>query len=91
MKITVYTKENCPGCNALKDILKKYGIVFKEENIEILINPKKLTELISEQNVYISSAPVLKIDNNYYASLTDEKGLRHDHVKEILNKSGLYS
>ena len=31
--LTVYTLENCPNCESLKDFLKRKGIKFREEDM----------------------------------------------------------
>ncbi|CAB4134154.1 GrxC Glutaredoxin and related proteins [uncultured Caudovirales phage] len=32
-KVTVFSQDNCPGCNAVKTLLSSKGIVFEERNL----------------------------------------------------------
>jgi ribonucleoside-triphosphate reductase len=53
--IKLFTKDGCPSCDELKNILKNYNIEFSEEkNIKIM------------KELGIKSVPVLNIDNKLY-------------------------
>ena len=39
MNITVYTKSNCPNCEAAKQLLKSKGLEYRELDIEKSLTP----------------------------------------------------
>lgn len=43
MKITIYTKSNCPNCVSAKQLLKSKGLEYNEFNVEY--NPALLDDL----------------------------------------------
>jgi glutaredoxin len=54
--LTVYTLENCPNCELLKDFLKRKGLKFSEED---MASAASLTEL-RVNGVFAMEAPVLR-------------------------------
>ena len=61
-EIIVYTTKICPNCKTLKQILKESGVVFSETD---MTTPAALTEL-AMNNVFTMSAPVLRVQDNFY-------------------------
>ncbi len=55
-KLTIYTLEQCPNCEILKEFLKKQGIDFSEEDMSTAAS---LTEL-RVNGVFVNEAPVLR-------------------------------
>jgi glutaredoxin len=54
--LTVYTLENCPNCELLKEFLKRKGLQFREEDMS---SAATLTEL-RVNGVFAMEAPVLR-------------------------------
>jgi glutaredoxin len=63
-ELTVYTLEDCPNCEKLKDALAREGIPFR---VASLMDPAALTELRINA-VFPQEAPVLQIDDDFYES-----------------------
>jgi len=63
--LTVYTLENCPNCEILKDFLKKKGIKFEEEDMS---SAASLTEL-RVNGVFAMEAPVLRRETTFLTSM----------------------
>lgn len=67
MTIKIFTKANCIVCSQLKQYMEKKNIPFEEKNINKLMNPATLADL-SMRKIYIMSAPVLQIDDEFYTT-----------------------
>lgn len=63
--LTVYTLENCPNCELLKDFLKKKAIKFREEDMS---SAASLTEL-RVNGVFAMEAPVLRQGDTFLTTL----------------------
>ena len=63
-QLIVYTLENCPHCELLKDFLKKAGYPYA---VRDLSTAESLTEL-RINGVFVSEAPVLQINDDFYTS-----------------------
>jgi glutaredoxin len=63
--ITVYSKNNCPGCETLKTKLKRANIVFEELNIDH--NPDTLEWLLAQGH---RSVPVLYRDGIHISDVS---------------------
>lgn len=44
MKITIYSKDNCPNCVTAKQLLKNKGLPFEERNVG---NPEFMEQLVN--------------------------------------------
>lgn len=58
--LKIYTKEDCPNCSKLKNILTKYNIEF-----EVVEDEKELMIIGSKSR--IMSAPILEMNEKYYS------------------------
>ncbi len=89
-KITVYTKSDCIVCNSVKTYLTKENIPYEEEDIKEIMSPKILTEL-SMKGIFVMSAPLLQINENFYNSnkFSHQNVLNTDKLKEILNTNNM--
>ena len=61
-KVTVYTTPQCPRCKELKAYLERLNITYTEIDITDL---EAMSELVM-QNIYILSAPTLRIGNQFF-------------------------
>lgn len=57
--LKIYTKNNCPNCLRLKNVLTNYNISF-----EVIDDEKELMRIGSKSR--IMSAPILEINEKYY-------------------------
>ncbi|MDD3977449.1 glutaredoxin family protein [Methanomicrobium antiquum] len=64
LKIVVYSLENCPNCELLKDYLKENGFSYDELD---LAEPANMTEL-RLNNVFVREAPVLQVNETFLTS-----------------------
>lgn len=82
-EIIVYTTKICPNCKTLKQILKESGIVYAETD---MTTPAALTEL-AMNNVFTMSAPVLKVQDNFYTvnEIMDGDSVDRQKVESLLN------
>lgn len=48
MNVEIYSKQNCPSCDAAKELLKQKGISFTEKATEIAVNYNELRERYPE-------------------------------------------
>jgi glutaredoxin len=80
--IIVYSKENCPNCDILKQLLNKENIEYEITKID---TPKALTEL-RMNSVFTMSAPVLQIDDNFYtlSDMADSNVISKDRIMKII-------
>ena len=58
--LKIYTKEDCPNCSKLKNILTKYNIEF-----EVVEDEKELMIIGSKSR--IMSAPILESNDKFYS------------------------
>ena len=58
--LKIYTKNNCPNCLRLKNVLTNYNISF-----EVIDDEKELMRIGSKSR--IMSAPILEINEKYYS------------------------
>lgn len=58
--LKIYTKNNCPNCLRLKNVLTNYNISF-----EVIDDEKELMRVGSKSR--IMSAPILEINEKYYS------------------------
>ena len=58
--LIIYTKEDCPNCSKLKNILTKYNIEF-----EVVEDEKELMIIGSKSR--IMSAPILELNDKFYS------------------------
>jgi len=81
-KINVYTLENCPNCELLKEYLNAAGIGYTIRN---MIDAAALTEL-RINGVFVREAPVLQIGTTFLISkdLFGAEGVREDVVDSLL-------
>lgn len=63
--VKVYTTTTCKHCKALKQLLEKEGVGYAEIN---MASAKAMSELYAN-NVYTTTAPVLQIQNKFYANI----------------------
>ncbi|MCK4928182.1 MAG: NrdH-redoxin [Methanosarcinales archaeon] len=80
--VTVYSTKVCPNCKILKQILTESNISFNEMD---MTTPAALTEL-AMNNVFTMSAPVLKIQNQFYTTddMMDSDILNRQKVEDII-------
>lgn len=74
MEITVYTKNQCPQCEATKKFLDEHHITFKEINLNE--HPEEVDTLIAEG---FQQAPVVKTDDGRAFS-----GYQPDQLNKLL-------
>lgn len=72
MKITVYTKPNCPQCSRTKAMLKSKG--FSYEEVDVTTNEEIVEYLLSKG---FRSLPVVETDKEMWS------GFRYDKIKEL--------
>lgn len=70
-KVVVYTKQNCPYCEAAKRLLKEKGIQFQEINTD---NNDKLREEIAEKSGQ-QTVPQIFINDKPFGGYQDVKAL----------------
>lgn len=75
--ITVYTKNNCIQCVMTKNELTRYGLTYKEINVEE--QPSAMEELI-ERN--LRSMPVVLVDDNWDSAFG---GFQPDRLEELVS------
>ncbi len=82
-EIIVYTTKICPNCKILKQILKESGIVFAETD---MTTSAALTEL-AMNNVFAMSAPVLRVQDNFYTvnEIMDGDFVDRQRVESLVN------
>ncbi len=81
-KINMYTLENCPNCELLKEYLNEAGMLFTIRN---MMEAEALTEL-RINNVFVREAPVLQIGTTFLTSkdLFGAEGVCEDVVDALL-------
>lgn len=77
-QINVYTLENCPNCELLKDYLDRVGAKY---NVRDMMSAEALTEL-RINGVFVREAPVLQVKKTFLTSkdLFDADGVIEDVV-----------
>lgn len=83
--ISVYSTKLCSNCNALKQLLEKENIQYKNIN---MTTPDALTEL-RMNSVFTMSAPVLQIDSKFYTTkeLCTQDIIDQDKVKTLVKEN----
>ncbi|MDE4907031.1 glutaredoxin family protein [Methanogenium marinum] len=83
-KINVYTLENCPNCELLKEYLNAAGIGYTIRN---MMDAEALTEL-RINGVFVREAPVLQIGTTFLTSkdLFGAEGVREEIVDSLLRR-----
>ncbi|KAF1078890.1 glutaredoxin domain-containing protein [Methanogenium sp. MK-MG] len=81
-KINVYTLENCPNCELLKEYLNAAGMPYTILN---MMDAEALTEL-RINNVFVREAPVLQVGTTFLTSkdLFGAEGVRETVVDSLL-------
>ena len=81
-KINVYTLENCPNCELLKEYLNAAGIGYTVRN---MMDAEALTEL-RINGVFVREAPVFQVGTTFLVSkdLFGAEGVREDVVNPLL-------
>ena len=92
MDVTVYTKENCSRCGALKVFLDRHNIVFKEKDI---LNEEVAAELLSSEYIRkhfcdekgcIVITPIVKLDGSWmYKEFFDINGFSETRAMKIFH------
>ena len=79
--LTVYTLENCPNCELLKDFLKRKGFQFSEEDMS---SAASLTEL-RVNGCFAMEAPVLRQGDTFLTTLDlfSAGKVKEDSVKRL--------
>ena len=72
--ITIYTKEFCPNCDDVKEVLKKNNIKFEEKDVEYFKNKAKL--IVRGFN----ELPVISSGDMWF---------EFDNIENILRKIGI--
>lgn len=68
MKITVYTKPNCPQCSRTKAMLKSKGIDYEE--VDVTTNEEIVEYLLSKG---FQALPVVETDNEMWSGFNFNK------------------
>ena len=81
-KINVYTLENCPNCELLKEYLDAAGMPYTIRN---MMEAEALTEL-RINGIFVREAPVLQVKTTFLISkdLFNAGGVRGDVVDVVL-------
>lgn len=81
-KINVYTLENCPNCELLKEYLDAAGIGYAIRN---MMEAEALTEL-RINGVFVREAPVLQVGTTFLISkdLFGAEGVREEVVDPLV-------
>jgi glutaredoxin len=81
--VTVYTLEDCPQCELLKEYLQDNNIAYKEEDMG---SAGPLTEL-RLHGVFVREAPVLRIGDTFLTSaeLFTRGEIKKDALSGILS------
>ena len=74
MRITIFTKKNCPACKMTKTLMSRLGI--KYEALDITDNDYRLNSL---KQLGYKQMPVVAIDEDYKWT-----GFRPDKIKELV-------
>jgi glutaredoxin len=83
-KINVYTLENCPNCELLKEYLDAAGIGYTIRN---MMEAEALTEL-RINGVFVREAPVLQVGTTFLVSkdLFGAEGVREEVVDSLIRR-----
>lgn len=91
MDVTIYTKQNCDRCKALKAFFEEYAIDHVEKDIELedvvkeLIGSKYVIENFCDAQECIVVTPIVKIDGNWMHKefFNDDGAFLEDKTKQI--------
>ena len=77
-QINVYTLENCPNCELLKEYLDSVGVQY---DVRDMMSAEALTEL-RINGVFVREAPVFQVGKRFLTSkdLFDANGVKEDVV-----------
>ena len=67
--VTVYTKSNCPQCDATKRVMKQIGVEYDEVSIEE--DPKVLADL--KERGFLAAPVVMTASGDAWAGFNEEK------------------
>jgi glutaredoxin len=83
-KINIYTLENCPNCELLKEYLDEAGIGYSIRN---MMEAEALTEL-RINGVFVREAPVFQIGTTFLISkdLFGAEGVRGEVLESLLRR-----
>jgi Glutaredoxin and related proteins len=81
--VTVYTLEDCPHCELLKEYLQENNIAYREEDMG---SAGPLTEL-RLHGIFVREAPVLRIGDIFLTSpdLFTHGDIRKDALSSVLS------
>ena len=92
MDVTIYTKENCSRCEALKVFLGKQGIPYLEKDI---FNEEVASELLASEYIRkhfcgekgcMVITPIIKLDGSWmYKEFFDVNGFSETRAMKIFN------
>lgn len=77
--VTIYTLEDCPHCEILKEYLQEINIPYREEDMG---SAGPLTEL-RLHGVFVREAPILRIGDKFFT--TAELFIRGDVKKDAIS------
>ncbi|QQR83057.1 glutaredoxin 3 [Candidatus Peregrinibacteria bacterium] len=83
MKLTIYTKDYCPYCDAAKNLLKSIGAEYKE--IDITHTPKVMQELVQKSGMM--TVPQIFVDDECLGGFDDINALHQ--AGKLKTKLGL--
>ena len=63
MPIEVYSKENCPQCDTIKNMLKSNSIEYTES----IIDDDNVQSLVKRSDYLARSAPICFVDDVYHS------------------------
>ncbi len=92
MDVTVYTKENCDRCQALKSFLNTHNIPYTEKNImdqevanELLRSEYVIKNFCSERGCIVIT-PIVKLDDTWiHREFFDINGFSEKRAMKIFN------
>lgn len=84
--IKIYTIENCPYCNKLKELLEKENIEFNDVNVDLTENEPEFRELIKITKS--NNVPTIIVGKNILVADISFKTIVEciDLIKSVLNK-----
>ncbi len=92
LDVTVYTKENCSRCEALKAFLDKHNIPYIEKDIlndevaKQLLESEYIRKHFCNERGCIVITPIVKLDGNWmYKEFFDISGFSEQRAMKIFN------
>jgi glutaredoxin len=89
---TIYTKENCSRCEALKAFLQKQNIQFKEKDVgnqdvaRELLASEYIVKHSCDEKGFIVITPIVKLDGTWmYKEFFDVNGFSERRAMKIFN------